>query len=249
MSSTVDLSLIAPVISGYTIALGPQQVSLSGAPVTATISLTPISTTSASAIHSDSRYTAPWTFQVLKWWEVSLATGLASCFLFLLPFNRRRHPLAASLALVSLLSFAIGCGGGSGSSASPPPGGGGGTSAPASTSITLSTSNAKAAQYQSFLITATVNSSKPVTGDVVFYNFGKPIVTSLIANSQAQIGGPGYINNPGLYQITATYNGDVNNQPSTSSSLTQVITGTMPGTLLGKTGGDIHSLQVNFGVQ
>jgi subtilase family serine protease len=251
--STVNLYLVAPVISGYTITLNPQQVSLNGAPATATISFSPVSSTSASVILNVMRHAGLLNSQAGKYWTISLASGLASCFLFLFPLGRKRKRALCCLSLVCLLTFALGCGGGS--SASPSSGtsgagaGGGATASAAPTSITLSTSNARVSQNQPFLITATVTSSKPLTGNVTFYNFGSPIAGFPISNGQAQVGGPGYINNPGLYQITATYGGDVNNQSSTSSALTQVITGTMPGTLQARTGGDIHSLQVNFGVQ
>jgi hypothetical protein len=246
--SAVNLSLVAPTISGYAITLNPQQVSLNGAPATATISFSPVSSTSASVILSPVHHAGLLRYQASAYWTISFASGLASCCLFLSPWGRKRKRAVCSLSLVSVLTLALGCGGGS--SASPSPGGGGGGGgAAAPTSITLSTDNAKVAQNQPFRVTATVTSSKPLTGDVTFYNFGVAIVTFPLTSGQAQVGGPGYINNPGLYQITATYNGDVNNQPSKSSSLTQVITGTMPGTLVGKTGSDIHSLQVNFGVQ
>jgi subtilase family serine protease len=250
-ASSVSLSLVAPVISGYTITLNPQQVSLNGAPATATISFSPVSSTSASMILNNMHHASLLNFQASKYWTISLVSGLASCVLFLSPWGRKRKRAVCSPGLVCLLTFALGCGGGS--SASPSSGGsgagGGGGTPPAPTSITLSTSNPKVTQNQPFLITATVTSTKPLTGNVTFYNFGSPIAGFPISNGQAQVGGPGYINNPGLYQITATYGGDVNNQSSTSSALTQVITGTMPGTLVGKTGGDIHSIQVNFGVQ
>jgi hypothetical protein len=250
--STVNLSLVAPVISGYTINLNPQQVSLNGAPVTVTISLAPSTTTSASLTQEHGLYAAVQDFNGGTWWAVSLTTGLGSCFLFVFPGGRKRRA-AFGLALVCLLALALGCGGG-GSSASSQSGGGGGggggTSSPVATSITLSTSNAKVAQNQQFFITATVTSTRPLTGTVTFYNFGNQIEGGIPpTNGQAQTGGPGYINNPGLYQVTATYSGDANNLSSKSSALTQVITGTVPGTLVGQTGGDIHTLQVNFGVQ
>jgi len=119
-------------------------------------------------------------------------------------------------------------------------------SAPA---CSMTPSTAKVAQNTQFLITATVTSSKPLTGTVTFYNFGSPIVSGIpLTNGQAQTGS-GYINNPGLYQITAAYSGDANNLPSTSAALTQVITGTFPVTLQGSTGGDVHYLQLTLGVQ
>lgn len=86
-------------------------------------------------------------------------------------------------------------------------------------------------------------------GTVTFYNFGTAIAGGFpVTDNEAQIGS-GYINSPGLYQITASYSGDPNNNASTSSPITQVITGTMPATIQAATGGDVHFLQATIGVQ
>ncbi len=61
--------------------------------------------------------------------------------------------------------------------------------------------------------------------------------------------GQGYINNPGIYQITASYSGDSQNQASSSAPLIQVLTGTFPVTIQGATGGDLHFVQGSVGVQ
>ena len=105
-----------------------------------------------------------------------------------------------------------------------------------------STTNAKVAQNVQFSITATITSTsgRPLTGLVNFSNFGSPVNGGISpTNGQAQTGS-GYLNNPGLYQITATYTGDRYNASSTSAPLTQVITGTLPVTIQGQTGGDTH---------
>lgn len=241
MPSTVTFSLSPLVISGYSISLSPQQVSLNGTAATATISLTPASV-SPGFISAPSRHVGLFTYLPRNYWPLGFAIGLVALYLVGLTSHTRRYRSALGCGLVCLFCIAVGCGGGT-TGPPPPP--------PASTTITLTTSNAKVAQNQSFLITAMVTStsSKPPTGTVTFYNFGTPIVGFGLSNGQAQIGGPGYINNPGLYQITATYSGDANNLSSTSSALTQVITGTMPATIQANTGGDVHSLQVALGVQ
>jgi hypothetical protein len=102
-----------------------------------------------------------------------------------------------------------------------------------------------------FVITATVTSAsnKPLTGTVTFYNFGTPFAGAFpVANGQAQTG-QGYLNNPGVYQVTASYSGDSENQASTSAGLIQVITGTMSPTIQANTGGDMHTLQANITIQ
>jgi hypothetical protein len=106
-------------------------------------------------------------------------------------------------------------------------------------------------QNQPFTITATVtsSSSQPPTGTITFFNFGTSIAGGTISNGQAQTG-QGYLNNPGLYSITASYSGDANNLASkTTTPLTQVITGTFTANLQGNTGADVHVLQVMLGVQ
>ena len=244
--STVDLSLLSPVISGYTISLSPQQVSLNGTAVTATISLTPVGTSMGNIASRSGRQASFIGVTRGDWRSLGLAAGLAALFLLGLPNRRKRYRVALGSGIVCLLCFAMGCGGGSAQTIG---GGGGGSSSPAPTTITLITSNAKVAQGQVFLITATVTSSRPLTGTVTFYNYGSPIAGGFpLTNGQAQTG-TGDINNTGLYQITASYSGDANNQPSSSASLAQVITGTITTTLQGKTGGDVHSVQVTLGLQ
>jgi hypothetical protein len=111
------------------------------------------------------------------------------------------------------------------------------------------TSNTKVAAGAPLLITATVTAAKPLTGTISFYNFGIPIAGGFPpVNGQAQTG-QGYINNPGVYQITATYSGDGANLTSTSAPLIQVLTGTFPIVIQGTTGGDVHYLQASVGVQ
>src|SRR5258706_16457372 len=114
--------------------------------------------------------------QAGKYWSISLAAGLASCFLFLSPWGRKGNRVVCSLGLVCLLTFALGCGGGS--SASPSSGGsgaraGGGASPPFST-ITPSTSKPKIAPKKPFLIPPTLNYSQPPTGDDSLFNFCSP---------------------------------------------------------------------------
>jgi len=178
-----------------------------------------------------------------------LSLAVAAVLLFGITAPRmRRATTAAGLACV--LAYVAACGGGSSESIGGGGGGGGGGSGPATPTIILSTSNPKVAENQPFLITATVTSSKPLTGTVTFYNFGAAIESNIpLSNGQAQTG-QGYLNNPGLYQITASYSGDANNLATTTPSpLAQVITGTMPAAIQANTGADVHSLQVTFGVQ
>jgi hypothetical protein len=235
-TSTVTLALTGPVgMSGYTIALSPQQVSLNGAAATAAITLTPTVSVPASAIRSEARRAGFLAVKRDNWWLLSLASGLGVLFMLGLPGRRRRWRAALGLSVACLLFLALGCGGG--------------VTTPQPTSITLTTTNAKVAQGASFTITATVTASKPLTGTISFCNFGLPIAIALTpVNSQAQMG-QANIDNPGVYQITASYSGDSNNLASTSAPLIQVITGTMPISIQGNTSTDVHTLQATLGVQ
>jgi hypothetical protein len=247
--STVTLALVAPVVSGYTISLSSQQVDLNGSPVNVTVSMAPISMVQASAqSRTHHAITLLLTNKFLPY--LCLLTVFAALLLLAVATSRIRARTLVTTTLAGALLFLTSCGGGStqvvNPSPPPPP------PQPQATTITLSTSNAKVAQGQSFGITATISSqsNQPITGTVTFFNFGKSINEAGISNGQSGTGGPGYINNPGLYQITASYSGDANNLPSTTSTpLTQVITGTMPGTLQANTGADVHSVQVIFGLQ
>jgi hypothetical protein len=249
--SAVTLSMSPFVISGYTVGLTPQQVNLNGAPTTAALTLTPVVTVSANAIKSQERRASFFAIPRNSWWLQSLGSPLCAVFviLFLLrvPGSTRRYRPVLGFCVIYLVSYLLGCGGAGTSST--PVAGGGGQSAPGPTSITLTTSNAKVAAGAPLIITATITSTRTLTGTVTFYNFGTAIAGGFPpVNGQAQTG-QGYINNPGIYQITASYSGDSSNLASTSAPLIQVLTGTLPVTVVGATGADTHSVQAIVGLQ
>jgi hypothetical protein len=251
--STVTLSTTAFAFSGYTVALSAQPVSLNGAPVTATITMTPTVTVPSNAVHTQVHHAAFFTMDRNDWWRLSGTTGICALFFLTFSLYRRRYREAFGFCAFCVLFLAFGCGGTGGGTIGGGGGsggtGGGGGSGPEATTITLTTSNAKVAQNAPFLITATITSSKPLTGTVTFYNFGTAFAGGFpTSNGQAQTG-QGYLNNPGVYQVTATYSGDSQNLSSTSAPLVEVITGTFPFTIQGSTGGDVHYLQGTIGVQ
>jgi len=249
MPSSVALTLSGVVISGYTISLTPQQVSLNGSAVSATLSMTPMATVPANAIKAQERRASFIGFPRGDWLGLSLGAGICAVFLLIGSSRAKHSRLAFGAVALCLLSLGLGCGGGGGGGGggvTPPTGGG--SSPPGPTTITLTTSNAKVAAGSPFLVTATVIGGKPLTGTVTFYNFGTAVSSAPIANGQAQTG-QGYINNPGIYQITASYSGDSQNQASSSAPLIQVLTGTFPVTIQGATGGDLHFVQGSVGVQ
>jgi hypothetical protein len=249
--SPVTLSMYPPIsMSGYTIAITPQMINLNGAPVTATISLTPTVSAPAYSIQSQVRQASLVGTGRSVYWPLSAATGLAALILMAIPYRRGKYRAALGLTTLCFVFFALGCGGGS----SPSGGGGGeggGSSGPQTTTITLSTSSAKVGQYTPLPITATVTSASGhlITGNVNFYNFGAAFGSGYsIVNGQYTF--QGNVGEMGVFQVTASYSGDSNNSPSTTSSpLMQIVTGSVPVTITGNTGVDSHSLPATIGLQ
>jgi hypothetical protein len=103
-----------------------------------------------------------------------------------------------------------------------------------------------------FTLTATVTAtgSSPLTGTVTLNVPGGILAGGLpLTNGQAQLQALGYFTNPGVFSITATYSGDTKNAGSVSSAVAQVITGTVPITVVGSTGNDTHVLNGTIGLQ
>jgi hypothetical protein len=244
--STVKLSLSSGIaIYGYQISVSPQQVSLNGSAASAMLSLTPANGASPTVVTSSVRRAGIFGVAPHSWWSVSLMTGLAALLLLSIRSSRKRWRGAMGLGITSLLLLAIGCGGGGGAGGG---GGGGGGGAPGPSSVALTTSSGKVALGAPFTITATVTGSNP-TGTVIFYDYGNAITGPFaLAAGQAQIG-TSALNIVGIHQITAIYSGDAHNLGSASTAQSQVLTGTVPITIQGTTGSDIHSIQATVGVQ
>jgi hypothetical protein len=245
--STVNLALSpALTMSGYNVALNPQQVTLNGAPATATLSLTPTNSAAGASIRRKVHLASLFPVQRgrggTNWLPLGLTSILTAVFVLGFPGRRKKYMVVLGLSITFLILLALGCGGGSN-------GGSGGSGG--ATTITLTTTNAKTQlSGTSYAITATVTSTsgKPLTGIVNFYNFGTLFVEDApVINGQAQLGGLAWL---GVYQLTAEYTGDTYNAPSkTASALTQTITGVTTVNIQGNTGGNTHLLQVAVGLQ
>lgn len=251
--STVNLSASIFYISGYNLSISPQQVSLNGAAVTTTVAFSPTITIPASAVRAQTRHAGLLRVNSANWWLASLAIGFGGLFSLGFPKRRRKYRIALGLTAFGLFLLALGCGGGSGYSGGGAGGttGGGGASTQA-TRTTLATSSAKVGTNAPLTLTATVTGagSSPVTGTVDFHTPNGILAGGVpVVNGQAQLQAQGYFTSPGVFQITAYYNGDTNNLPSQSSVLVQAITGTVQFTVTGNTGTDTHSLQGTFGIQ
>jgi hypothetical protein len=121
--------------------------------------------------------------------------------------------------MVCAASLGIGCGGGSGG------GGGGGGPVPSTTSLT--SSNLHTLYQTPLILSVKVTANSTPGGSVNLVDNGaiysSGIVSSGIASFQTTT-------IPiGVHVITAQYLGDANTQPSQSSAITQIITGTVKG--------------------
>jgi Pro-kumamolisin, activation domain/Bacterial Ig-like domain (group 3) len=251
--SAVKLSLTSGIlIYGYQISLSPQQVSLNGSAASAMLTLTPANGVFPTIATGNVRGAGILAMAPLRWWSLSLITGLASLLLLRFRNLSKCWRKALGLGIASVVLFAIGCGGGGGTGAGGGGGGGGGTGGGGGvagpSTIAVTSSSGKVALGASLTITATVTGKNP-TGTVTFYDYGNAITGEFtMVAGQAQIG-TNAVYGIGIHQITATYSGDLHNLGSTSTAMSQVLTGTVPITIQGTTGSDIHSFQAIVGVQ
>lgn len=243
-TSTVALSCGSVAISGATCTISPSSVTLSNnksATATLTIStLAPSSSTSAVAIPARLRPSWSPPLGGEPWWMLSILAGLATLLLLALPTRRRYLRAASGLALLCLVSFALGCGGGATAS-----------SPPVSTTTTISTPSTKISQGSTLTLTANVNSSKAVTGTVTFTLPGCCFFLGTVSNGTAQVQIPTASNTlvPGTYAFNAQYGGDANNLPSQSGNLDIAITGTTSQQVIGQISILSHQIPVSVTIQ
>jgi Pro-kumamolisin, activation domain/Bacterial Ig-like domain (group 3) len=232
-------------VAGYSLTVAPQSVTLSGAPVSAIVTIAPLNGASAAAIPAVRRRPGFGQLGIHKSWGSALIALTALLFVMLVININRPRRFAFALNVLCIFVAVLGCGGG-GSGGNQTGGGGGGGTLP--TSVTVTTSNTKLASGLAPTFTATVTSSNPVTGTVTFFFGNSPFTVPIaLINGQAQFSGDTFL--PGVYQITAQYSGDASHQPSTSPPLTQVLTGTIFQQLIGQTGGLTHSIPANVTIQ
>jgi len=254
--SAVMMSVVGVAPGGMNLTFNPPTVNLNGSPVPVTLTLTttgPSGGAASSATKAQIRR-AGLIGNPKQWWSVSLTSVLLFLYFVGFPGRQRKYRAAFFSGVLSILTFALGCGGGGGGGSgnglgAGGGGGSGGGTGPLPTSISIATSNAKVpASGGSFTLTATVTSSKPVTGTVIFsgaqsmfpYPNGVPVVNGVATYTVNT--GPGSLQFPvGTYPITAQYSGDTNNQPSqTATGVNEVFTGTTLVTIIGQTGTISH---------
>ena len=250
MSSTVALSCSDPVMAGVTCSVIPASVNLANsAPVNATLTLTTLtSALPARAVKIKSSLIILPSFG--DWWMLGGGLAIVAILLLITPRRARSYRLASAVGACAVIVAALGCGGGGGYGSG---GGSGGGGSAAATSIAITLPNNKVPQGTTPVATATVTSTKPLTGTVTFWQSAgpsgsQPITPPLSLTNgtvQAQLGLPF----AGFYQIYAQYSGDAANLGSTSSSATQVITGAGYVQVIGTTGPLSHYANVDITIQ
>lgn len=248
--STVTLSLGPPSLPpGMSLSFNPSSVNLNGSavPVQITVNTTgPSAGTSAAQTIAQVKHPAifpgKWT-----WWSGSFVSGLVLLVLLWIPGGPKRYRAVLPVSVVFILTLALGCGG-----ASTGGGGGGGGAAP--TSITITTSQAKVTAGSPFTLTATVTSTKALTGTVNIFQGHPPIGIGVappiqVVNGKASV----TVTNPfgpGTYEYWAQYTGDPNNLASqTTTSVQEVLTGPATIPYVAQTGGLSHQATITVNLQ
>jgi len=248
MSSAVALTCSIPGIVGVSCAFSPASVNLANsAAVNSTLTLTALGSSSSAKATKVVRGLLAAPIYLRGWWTLGRGLGIVAVVFFIFHASARRYRFLVALAACSVIIAAFGCGGGSTTT-----GGGGGeiTQVPTvPTSIAVTLANNKAAEGEPLSTTATVTSSKPITGTVTFWD---------AANNQT-LSDPLSITNGavqaklllplGVHQIYARYSGDALNQPSTSASVIAVATGKASVIVTGTTGPLWHIAVVNLTIQ
>jgi Pro-kumamolisin, activation domain/Bacterial Ig-like domain (group 3) len=255
--SAVTLSCYDGFPVGYACSFQPNPVNLAnGATATATLTLSPAAAGQAiprtTVVRKPAMFWPFGTFGSNRYWPLTVATGLLTAYLLLWPRRSTRFRPALVCGLACVLSL-LGCGGGGGGGSisatggAGQGGGGGGTPQLSATATSLSISAATVASGSSITLTAKVTGPGNPTGTVDFN-----IVGSWFGQANLVAGTATVTTNalfPGFYQVTATYNGDVSNSPSTSAPLKEGVTGSTSALVVGQTGALSHTTFVTMTVR
>jgi len=244
MSSTVVLTCSDPILKNVECTISPASIRLANhASGTATVTLTtlgPSSSGTASALRKQ-RGGMIWISKPAAWrlGGSCVCTALLM-LLWLMPAHKRSYRVALGLAASCVVALAFGCGGD----------GGGNNPVPTTVSITASATRIPAANTPSLTLTATVTSSKAVTGTVNFWENGNdgalaPPATLVNGTATAQVALP----SPGTHEIYAQYSGDASNRASQSSTIDVAATGSAHAQIQGTTGPVTHDSSVYVTIQ
>jgi len=244
MSSTVVLTCSDPILMNVACTISPASIRLANnASGTATVTLTtlgPSSSGTASALRKRRRgmigISKPGAWRL----GGSCVCTALLMLLWLMSAHKRSYRVALGLAASCVVALAFGCG----------EGGGGNNPVPTTALITASATKIPAANTPSFTLTATVTSSKAVTGTVTFWENGNdgglaPPATLVNGTATAQVALP----SPGTHEIYAQYSGDANNRGSQSATIDVVATGSAQVQIQGTTGPITHYSPVYVTIQ
>jgi len=244
MSSTVVLTCSDPTLMNVACTISPASIRLANnASGTATVTLTslgPSSSGTSSALRKRRRGMI-WISKPAAWrLGGSCVCAVLLMLLWLMSAHKRSYRVALGLAVSCVVALAFGCGGG------------GDENNPVLTTaaITASATKIPAANTPSLALTATVTSSKAVTGTVNFWENGKdgalaPPTTLVNGTATAQVALP----SPGTHEIYAQYSGDANNRASQSSTIDVAATGSAHAQIQGTTGPVTHYSSVYVTIQ
>ena len=244
MSSTVVLTCSDPLLVNVACTISPGSIGLANnAPGTATVTLTPLGPSSSGTASALRRREMIWVSKPETWRVAgSCVCAALLMLLWLMSAHKRSYRVALSLAASCVVALAFGCGGdGEGEESNP---------VPTKVAITASATKIPAGDTPSLTVTATVTSSKAVTGTVNFWENGNDgalaaPVTLVNGTATAQVA----LLAPGTHEIYAQYSGDANNRASRSSTINVVGTGSAQARIQGTTGPVSHYSSVDVTIQ
>ena len=255
--STVALGFpgfLPPLPPGMSVSFNPSTVSLNGAPVNVTATVTTTAASGGAGSLAVVQNVALGTIVTRPPFGGSLPLLLGIFVLSLILFfsvtgNPERAGRAVFASLVFLVVAIPGCGGGSSGGG----GGGGGGNPPGPSIVTLTTTSAKVPSGGSLTFNVSVSGSGTPTGSVNIFQgpvgVGAGVAPPLtLVNGKATVT-ISFFNSAGTYPFWAQYLGDSRNKPSQSTAaLQEVITGQTQIFYNGQTGGLNHqgTLQINL---
>ncbi len=246
MGSTVALTCSDPLLVNVACTVSPDSIRLANhASGTAIVTLAPREIPSSGTAGTQAKLDRVriWNGRPAVsrpgWRGISVCAAVLA-LLWLVFARKRSYRFALGIAGACIAALAFGCAGD----------GDGANAVPAKIAIATSATKTPAANTPSLTLTATVTSPKPVTGTVNFWENGSDkalgLPTKLVnGTATAQVA----LSSPGVHQIYAEYTGDANNQPSRSSAIAIVATGSARAQIQGATGPVIHETSVDVTIQ
>jgi large repetitive protein len=220
-TGTAALSCASGVPAGSTCAFSSSSLTFGGAQTsTLTVTVPAASPTTVGRVAEPKSLT------------VMAGAAFAGVLLLCVP---RRRKMASLLALLLAVTVPfIGCGG---------------SSQPKATLLSVSSSSIKVASGSAVTLTANLNALEgSPTGTVTFYD-GKTAIGAAVALSGNVATLQTTTLSIGAHSITAVYSGDSKNDPSTSTAITEVLTGTTTLQVSATAGSIVQTLSIPLTLQ